>query len=152
LSCLFITPNSKILELGCGTGSNLFNLRAMGNPFEYIGIDINDEEISLSQRNFPTDEFILGDATNVALPDESFDLVFCRDVIHHIKIPQQLLLIQEMTRLTKVGGQVVIIESNSLNFVIWAFGKLFKTERYVLRKVDSPGKKPGNFEFRTSIC
>jgi ubiquinone/menaquinone biosynthesis C-methylase UbiE len=132
LSCLPITPGNKVLELGCGTGSNIFNLRAMGKVFKFTGIDINDKEISLARRNFPMDEFILGDATNVALHDESFDLVFCRDLMHHMGFSQHLKLIQEMTRLAKVDGQVVLIESNGLNFVVWVFAKLVKVERDVL--------------------
>lgn len=133
LKYLPTVPGTKVLELGCGTGSNLFNLRAIGKIFEFTGLDINAEEICLAQHKFPTAQFICGDGTNVRLPDESFDLVFCRDVIHHIEPSQQLKLIKEMTRLTKVGGQIVVIESNGLNFVVWAFGKLVKAERYVLQ-------------------
>ena len=35
--------------------------------------------------------------------------------------------------LTKVGGKIVVIESNGLNFVVWAFGKLVKAEQYVVK-------------------
>lgn len=132
LRCLPITPGSKVLELGCGTGSNLFNLRAMGGIFKFTGCDINEKVISLARQNFPTDEFILGDATNVTLPDESFDLVFCRDVIHHIELSKQLNFLHEMTRLVRIGGPLVVIESNGLNFTIRTFARLVKSERYVL--------------------
>jgi ubiquinone/menaquinone biosynthesis C-methylase UbiE len=133
LKYLPIEPNSQVLELGCGTGSNLYNLRAIGETFRFTGIDINHEEIELAKQNFPDAEFMIGDATNVQLPDQSFDLVFCRDVIHHIHPSEQFRLIQEMTRLTKVGGKIVVIESNGLNFVVWAFGKLVKAEQYVVK-------------------
>jgi len=131
LSYLPIVPGSQVLEVGCGTGSNLFNLKAIGQSFVFTGIDINEEEIELAKLNFPEAHFIVGDATNVQLPDGSFDLVFCRDVIHHINPSEQVKLIQEMTRLTRVGGQVVVIESNGLNFVVWVFSKLVKAEKYL---------------------
>lgn len=133
LSCLTIVPGTKVLELGCGTGSNLFNLRAIYKAFEFTGVDINAEEINLAKNIFPNDNFMVGDATNVMLSDESFDLVFCRDVIHHIEPSQQLKFIQEMARLTRVGGQLVVIESNGLNFVIRVFASLVKAERQMLK-------------------
>lgn len=133
LKCLPIEPNSQVLELGCGTGSNLYNLRAIGQTFRFTGVDINHDEIEIAKQNFPDDQFLVGDATNVKLDDQYFDLVFCRDVIHHINPSDQIKLIQEMTRLTKIGGKVVVIESNGLNFVVWAFGKLVKAERYVIK-------------------
>ena len=132
LKHLCITTGIKVLELGCGTGSNLFNLKTMGESFNYTGIDINEKEISFATREFPGDKFIVGDATSVSLPDGLFDLVFCRDVIHHLEPHRQLKLFQEMTRLTRAGGKVVLIESNGLNFVIRIFGKLVRAERYVL--------------------
>ncbi|MBN3992489.1 MAG: class I SAM-dependent methyltransferase [Nostoc sp. NMS2] len=133
LNYLPIVSGSQVLELGCGTGSNLFNLKAIGKTFSFTGIDINYEEIELAQQKFLDANFMVGDATNVQLPDESFDLVFCRDVIHHINPSEQVKLIQEMTRLTRVGGQVVVIESNGLNFVVWVFGKLVKAEKYLVK-------------------
>ena len=133
LKCLPIEPDSLVLELGCGTGSNLYNLRVNGQNFTFTGVDINYDEIEIAKQNFPDDQFLVGDATNVQLADQSFDLVFCRDVIHHINPSEQIKLIQEMTRLTKIGGKVVVVESNGLNFVVWAFGKLVKAERYVIK-------------------
>ncbi|MEH1981766.1 MAG: class I SAM-dependent methyltransferase [Nostoc sp.] len=133
LNYLPIVPGSKVLELGCGTGSNLFNLKAIGKTFAFTGIDINYEEIKLAKKNFLDAHFMVDDATHVQLPDESFDLVFCRDVIHHINPSEQVKLIREMNRLTKVGGQVVVIESNGLNFVVCVFGKLVKAEKYVIK-------------------
>jgi SAM-dependent methyltransferase len=133
LSNLPIVLGSKVLELGCGTGSNLYNLRVINQDFEFTGVDINSEEIELAKQKFPDAQFFIGDAINTHFPDESFDMVFCRDVIHHISISEQVKLIEEMTRLAKVNGKVVVIESNALNFVVWTFGKLVKAEQYLVK-------------------
>ena len=84
---------------------------------------------------FPADCFAIGDATKVALPDGEFDVVFCRDLLHHIEIEQQKAVIEEMVRITKAGGQVVVLESNGRNFVIKTFGRLVKSEHGVLQSL-----------------
>ena len=135
LRYLQISQGSKVLELGSGTGSNLENLREPGLLFSFIGIDINEAEIRFSRERFPEDRFIVGDATNVALPGGKFDVVFCRDLLHHVDVSKQKTVIEEMARVAKPGGRVVVIESNGRNFLIKIFGRLVKSEHHVLQSV-----------------
>ncbi len=137
LSCLPIAPGSRVLELGSGTASNLYNLRALGKHFSFVGADINEVETRFAQSRFPEDQFVLADAVRVSFSEGTFDLVFCRDLLHHLEVSQQAVVIKEMARVTKPGGKIVVIESNSRNFVINTFGRLFKQERGVLRSVPS---------------
>jgi SAM-dependent methyltransferase len=138
LRCLDIKSGTRVLELGSGTGSNLHNLRVLGKDFSFAGVDINEMETRFARKRFPEGLFILGDASQVSLSDGMFHLVFCRDLLHHLELTRQALVIEEMARLTKPGGQIVIIESNGCNFGIKAFGRLVREERGVLHSV--PGR------------
>lgn len=132
LSHLPIAPGGKVLEVGCGTGSNVHNVRALGRTFSFTGVDINEAELALAHHCFPNDYFILGDAATVPFVDRTFDVVFCRDLLHHVSLAQQKLVIAEMARVTRADGEVVIIESNARNIIIRAFGTLVRAERGVL--------------------
>jgi SAM-dependent methyltransferase len=53
-------------------------------------------------------EFSLGDATALTFPDASFDGAVTRFSLHHIPAPQRLL--EEMARVVRPGGWVVIAD------------------------------------------
>ena len=47
------------------------------------------------------------DITNIHFPDNSFDVILCSHVLEHVKGDEQAM--QEMYRVTKVGGRVVVV-------------------------------------------
>jgi 2-polyprenyl-3-methyl-5-hydroxy-6-metoxy-1,4-benzoquinol methylase len=80
--------NCNILEIGCGEGNTLVELKKQGKAKFVAGIDIVD----LNQSN-KLDKFILADIENdnVDLPDEYFDIIICADVLEHLKDPWNVL-------------------------------------------------------------
>jgi ubiquinone/menaquinone biosynthesis C-methylase UbiE len=75
--CRFhITENSKVLELGCGTGDLLKSVK----PLEGVGIDISDEMIKIAKKKNPKLNFILGDVHNIKLQTK-FDYILMTDLI-----------------------------------------------------------------------
>jgi len=56
-------------------------------------------------------EFKQGDATNIALPSNSFDVVTCQTVLMHLADPMQVL--REMTRVLRPGGLLICVEPNN---------------------------------------
>ena len=75
-------PSTRVLELGCGTGTVLSALRTLP------GVDLTGSEIYLSglrhaQRRLPEVKFIQLDATVMPFVDE-FDVVGAFDVLEHI--------------------------------------------------------------------
>jgi len=129
LGCLPVIAEDRILEAGAGTGSNLANLRSMGQRCSFTGLDINDTEVHFARHCFPEDTFIIGDATRMGLPSNTFDVVFCRDLLHHVPLSKQSAVIHDMVRVTRTGGTVAIMESNCRNPVIWLFARLAGAER-----------------------
>ena len=94
------------LEIGAGTGYFTLNLMLAGVVREAVCTDIspgmlatlgaNADELGLEV------ETIAGDAERLALPDESFDLVFGHAVLHHL--PDLPRAFAEFHRVLRPGG------------------------------------------------
>ena len=87
LICSQLSPNAKILDLGCGTGYLL--LRFLRRGFYVTGVDISSEMIqaltsSISEREKERAHLVVGDVESYI--DETikeFDLVIFSAVMHH---------------------------------------------------------------------
>ena len=94
----FINKNSKILDLGCGSGIAGKNFNKYFQS-EITGIDIIDQRIE----KIP---FMLYDGKNIPFPDNSFDVVMINFVLHHCESPIHIL--EEAKRVTK--DKIIIYE------------------------------------------
>lgn len=120
---------SRLLEVGCGEGANLANLE--GSFKKAVGVDFSWKRVAFCRKNVVGAQFGCGDAANLPFSDETFDVVFCRDVLHHVPDPGRVLM--EMHRVCKPGGHLVLIEANGKNPIIYLQGRIIKIERDVLR-------------------
>lgn len=75
------SPGAKILEVGCGTGSNLALLKGFGDV-EAIEPDDAARELAISRGGVPIQGGLLPDG--VTLADNAFDLIAMLDVLEHI--------------------------------------------------------------------
>lgn len=78
-----LSPDSRVLELGCGTGNYILALKDTVDCACW-GIDRSQEMLAHARARPGDVELALGDATRLGFADNSFDLVFSVDVIHHI--------------------------------------------------------------------
>ena len=78
-----LTRDSRVLELGCGTGNYI---RAINDAVGCAcwGIDRSEDMLGHARLRAGDVAFARGDATQLDFADGSFDLVFSVDVIHHI--------------------------------------------------------------------
>jgi len=118
-----LPDDSKVLDVGAGNGyfSYWFDKRWDTTAIDY-------SEVILE--NNPVEKKMVMDARNLEFPDNSFDLVFCHAVLHHIDKPDRIKVINEMRRVSK--KYVVMIEPNCFNPLMYAFGLLKKEERGLL--------------------
>jgi len=91
------------------------------------GVDYSQRLIEFAKKMVPQAEFSCQDATVLKFANNSFDVVFCRDLLHHLR--QRKEAIKEMLRVCKPGGNVVLIESNGLNPLIFIWSIVNKAER-----------------------
>jgi ubiquinone/menaquinone biosynthesis C-methylase UbiE len=109
-------PGKKILDVGCGDGSDA---EIFINHFDLnvYGVDIyKDKKIE----NLKTLIFKEASIYRIPFVDDSFDYVFCHDVLHHIDEKNQakdkhLEALCELRRVVKDDGRIIIVESNRYN-------------------------------------
>jgi ubiquinone/menaquinone biosynthesis C-methylase UbiE len=99
-----------ILEVGCGTGSWLRKFVTWGaKPENITGIDLLPERVTQAKQLSPATMTIqCGNASQLALPDASFDLVFQSTVFTSIldsRTKQQIAA--EMLRVVRSDGLIV---------------------------------------------
>ncbi len=100
----FLTPNSRILDLG--SGNCLIADHLMNNGFQVVPIDIKD--LSIVERIKP----MIYDGTTLPFETDTFDTVLLLTVLHHSDDPIQLI-----SEAKRVAKNVVIIE-DTYNHVV----------------------------------
>lgn len=103
----------RILDAGCGPGVSLPLLDRHFQPEYLLGLDIDPKEVRRAQgparRCAARTEVRRGDATRLDLPDASFDLVLCHQLLHHV-VAQEVVL-GELRRVLAPGGTLLVSES-----------------------------------------
>jgi SAM-dependent methyltransferase len=89
----------RVLEAGAGSRSHI----RLGANTELVGIDICQEQLD---NNRELHQKILGDIQIYPLPPSSFDIIFCWDVLEHLKRPD--LALQNFLRAIRPGGLIVM--------------------------------------------
>jgi SAM-dependent methyltransferase len=95
----------RVLEIGCGIGSDAEEFVKHGA--EYVGVDISDESVAISQKRFQLlgleGEFHVMNAAHGLKSLGQFDLVYSYGVIHHFPGIDQI--IQNIKDVLVPGGE-----------------------------------------------
>lgn len=97
-----ISPNSKILDLGCG---NCCLSKKLGNHYDITSVDVVDKS--------KCDKPIIYDGYTLPFDDNSFDIVIASFVLHHIK--HKDFILKEMERVAR--NKIIIVEDTPTNYV-----------------------------------
>jgi ubiquinone/menaquinone biosynthesis C-methylase UbiE len=108
-----------ILDLGCGECLELIALK--GKSIEIIAVDLSSNLLKISinltrEYNIKAD-FVNADSEHLPFKSNIFHHSFCIALLHHVSDP--LKAINEMKRVTRRQGHVVIVEANLLNPICW---------------------------------
>ncbi|HEX7051203.1 MAG TPA: methyltransferase domain-containing protein [Longimicrobiales bacterium] len=98
-----VGPTSRVLEVGCGTGNYITALEERVGC-RCVGVDPSGEMLKrLRVRNRRVGESA-GSAENLPFPNDTFDLVFSVDVIHHVRDRPRAFA--EALRVLRAGGLI----------------------------------------------
>ena len=106
---------SRILEVGCGVGSQTVTLARNSKNAYLFSIDISEDSLTKAKRvvqsaGLSNVQFIRADIFNLNIEHESFDHVFVCHVLEHLPRPDNALAI--LQDLIKVGGTITVIEGD----------------------------------------
>ncbi len=91
----------RVLDLGCGPGTSIDFFRARDPEVEWTGLDLPDSP-EVRTRTRTDARFETFDGVDIPLGDSSFDLVYCKQVLEHVRRPAPLLA--EVSRVLAPGG------------------------------------------------
>ena len=126
-----VPEKSSIGDIGCGNGKNMLYRTDCYN----YGCDFSSELVDIClEKNL---NVIEGDILEIPFEDNQFDYTICIAVIHHLSTREKRIkAIEELKRVTKKGGQILIL--------VWALEQEKESKRKFLQQenfVDWKDKK-----------
>lgn len=110
-------PPGRVLEIGCGDGRTLAQLRARG--WDVQGLEVDEKAASQAREVYGIPVFC-GRIDEAGFRDEAFDAVVMNHVIEHVHDPVGLL--RESKRVLKPGGRLISITPNAKGWGHARFG------------------------------
>lgn len=156
-----------VLEAGCGTSESLVKIAKIAK--KAVGIDISRKALDRSKVNFERSKIfkekyslVLGDIQKMKFKDNTFDIVFNTGVVEHFdddKINNKP--VEEMARVAKKGGKIVILVPSVYSPFYWYYSltriplleSLYPWEphRFYSYKMLRNQLKPFNLKFKIKL-
>ena len=120
------SDDKTVLDYCCGSGGESVKIAKLGAS-KVVGIDISDDSIKLARQM--VEEVGLGercnfsvmDAENTTFEDNTFDIIYCSGVLHHINLERGYA---ELSRVLKPSGRILCVEPLAYNPAIqWFRGR-----------------------------
>jgi ubiquinone/menaquinone biosynthesis C-methylase UbiE len=105
-----IRPHSHVLDIGCGQGWQLAEIRKLRPAAILQGIDISPKLVMLARERVPGACFQTGDADNLPYCDAQFEVVLMTEVLEHLADP--VLALTQIRRVLKPGGWLLMTVPN----------------------------------------
>jgi len=123
----------KILDVACGPGPQSYQLAKAGHSV--VGIDLSPDMLLYTKNDSKLDlKYIEQDATAISFPDSEFDVSTVSFALHDMPEDIAINVLKEMKRVTKNGGQIIIVDynepSNLITKVFLNLSRLWETIYY----------------------
>lgn len=96
-------PAARVMDLGCGRGDSVDLFRGIDPAVRWVGVDVESSP-EVDERVRDDAEFVTFDGRTLPFEDGSFHLVYCKQVLEHVRHPDAL--IGEVARVLKPGGRL----------------------------------------------
>ena len=113
-----LAKDISLLDVGCGNGFFTYHFAKI---CQVTGLDFSKQMLALNPHN----RLVCGQAENLPFADNSFDVVFCSSLLHHL--PQPAKAVEEMKRVAR--SYVIVSEPNRNNPLLFFFNLFRKEEK-----------------------
>ena len=105
----YLAAGMNVLDVGCGPGSISADLARLVRPGRVVALDnaagiIDDASREIAGEGTDNIEFVVGDAYELDMASDAFDVVHTHQVLQHLAAP--VIALQEMRRVCRPGGIV----------------------------------------------
>lgn len=132
-----ITPNSKILDAGCGAGRNHYHFIKEG--YDVSAFDLNAEALenarnTAKELNYQNlNQLKQGDMTNIPFESNSFDFIINVAVLHFAENRTHFeQMLRELVRVCKPSGTILIRVASNIGIKHLLYPIDEKAQRYLM--------------------
>ena len=147
------TSESRILDIGSGTGHHVSNFKA--NGFAAVGVDISPAMVAKAKTNYPDSEFKLGDVLETMLyPANSFTHITCLYfTLYYIKNKRQFF--ENCIHWLRPGGYLAVhlVDRDKFDPILPAgdpFG-IVSPQKYAKKRITSTIVKFKGFDYKSEF-
>jgi len=102
-----VLPDKSVVDFGCGRGFLLEAINVSREDHgELYGIDYSEEGINKARDRVPQAQFMVGDVSDVPMPDDYFDYAVSVEVLEHLDKPEEM--VREMSRVLGRSGTALL--------------------------------------------
>jgi ubiquinone/menaquinone biosynthesis C-methylase UbiE len=132
----------RVLDLGCGIGD--LTMMLLDRGADVTALDISPGMVDVARRRaehlFPAASFtgVAGTVEQTGLPDETFDLIVGKWILHHVELTPALA---EMRRILAPGGRAAFVENSALNPLLM-FARRHLAGRFGVPRLGTEDERP----------
>jgi ubiquinone/menaquinone biosynthesis C-methylase UbiE len=147
LSDIGLKDNKVVFDLGCGTGNIDFEIARHYKHCRVIGCDRNEYLIKRAletkeREGISNIDFIIGDAEEIPVLDESVDFCYSRIVFQHLRNPRKA--VKELYRISRPGGIVAVVDTDDAGLILYPEPEGFSR---FMKKIQKRQKELGGDRF-----
>jgi SAM-dependent methyltransferase len=127
IAALLPSGRTRVLEVGCGEGSNMSFLKSHMPRAVFTGVDFSPEKLDFMREAGVDAQAVCADARSLPFARDIFDAVLLRDILHHVDWARDEVM-TEALRSVRKGGTILVLESNGNKFLNRIFRIVYPVE------------------------